>query len=58
MGPINQVEQLPSHGYVDAAVQTETATLWQSFKDWLRDIFSINSSEVGSFGHNVVKMER
>jgi len=49
-----QVDNLPSHGYVDAAVQTESKSLWQSFKDWLRDVFSVNSSDVGSFGHDGV----
>lgn len=38
-----QLDNLPSQGYVNAAVQTETTSLWQSFKDLLRDVFSINS---------------
>nr|AQU12788.1 hypothetical protein [Thelephora ganbajun] len=49
-----QLDILPSHGYVDAAVQTESKSLWQNFKDWLRDVFSVNTSEVGTFGHDAV----
>lgn len=49
-----QLDNLPKHGYVDAAVQTESKSLWQNFKDWLRDVFSVNSSDVGTFGHDKV----
>lgn len=50
-----KVEKLPTHGYVDAAVQTDSKSLWQNFKDWLRDVFSANSSEIGTFGHDGVE---
>lgn len=50
-----KVDNLPTHGYVDAAVQTESKSLFQSFKDWLRDVFSINETEVGTFGHDGVE---
>lgn len=41
--------------YVDVGVQTESKSLWTTFKDWLRDVFSVNSSDVGSFGHDGVE---
>lgn len=44
--------------YADAAIQTESKILWQSFKDWLRDVFSVPSSDISSFGHSRVEKWR
>lgn len=51
---VNTLPQLESNVQLDslplcwlpkaAAVQTESKSLWQNFKDWLRDVFSVNSA--------------
>ena len=53
--PINNVDGV---NYVNAAVQTESKTLWQSFKGWLKDVFSVPDTEIGTFGHSKVEKWR
>lgn len=49
--PVN----LPSHGYVDAAVQTNIpGSLWGTIKQWFLEVFSIRGSELSSIGNNKV----
>jgi len=52
----SQATELPvtSNNYLDIGVQTESNSLWSLFKDWLREVFSVNCSDVGSFGQNKV----
>jgi hypothetical protein len=40
--------------YVDIGVQTESKSLWLTFKTWLKDVFSVRDSDVGTFGHDGV----
>ena len=55
---VNQVEQLPSHGYADAAVQTEPISIWATVKQWFKDTFSTRSSELDSIGGEAVKINK
>jgi hypothetical protein len=45
---IHQMEaNVQTHNlHVDVGVQTESASLWSMFKNWLRKVFSVNSSDV------------
>ena len=53
---LDSISELPvaTINHVNVGVQTESKTLWSLFKDWLRDVFSVNSSDVGSFGQTKV----
>jgi hypothetical protein len=53
---LDSINELPvaTINHVNVGIQTESNSLWSLFKDRLRDVFSVNSSDVGSFGHNKV----
>jgi len=53
---LDSISQLPvvPVNHVDIGIQTESKSLWSLFKDWLREVFSANSSDYGSFGNNRV----
>lgn len=45
--PCIQPNVLPDNIHVDAGVQTSTKSLYTMFKEWLNELFSINSSDIG-----------
>jgi len=45
--PVLQPNVLPDNLHVDVGVQTTTKSLYTMFKNWLRELFSINSSDIG-----------
>ena len=46
MYPCIQPNVLPDKLHVDVGVQTSTKSLYTMFKEWLRELFSINSSDI------------
>ena len=52
----DSISELPvtTINHVNIGIQTESTSLWSLFKDWLREVFSVNCSDVGSFGQNKV----
>jgi hypothetical protein len=44
--PVLQPTILPDNLHVDVGVQTSTKSLYTMFKEWLRELFSINSSDL------------
>jgi hypothetical protein len=46
--PCIQPNVLPDNLHVDVGVQTSTKSLYTMFKEWLRELFSIHSSDIGS----------
>lgn len=45
--PVLQPTILPDKLHVDVGVQTSTKSLWNLFKEWLNEVLSINSSDIG-----------
>jgi hypothetical protein len=41
---------------VDVGVQAEPISVWQIVKDWFRETFCINSSDISSLGQTRVKI--